>query len=65
MIVDGIVVAGWAEVGRSGALPASVEEVGVGEELDVDMEEGVVEVDVGASMGAEEVVEVVEVVEGA
>lgn len=60
MIVDGMVVAGWAEVGRSGALAASVEEVeGEGElDVDVDVDEGGVEVDVGVGVGVgvEEVV---------
>lgn len=62
MIVDGIVVAGSAEVGRRGALAASVEEVGGGGESDVDVEEGAVEVDVGVGVGVEE--EVVDVEEG-
>jgi hypothetical protein len=60
VIVDGIVVAGWAEVGRSGALAASVEEVEGEGELDVDVDEGGVEVDVGVGVGVEEVVDVEE-----
>lgn len=64
MIVDGIVVAGWAEVGRSGALAASVEEVEGEGELDVDVDEGGVEVDIGVGVGVEKVVDVVDVEEG-